>query len=280
MGTHEDEIVRLLAETQNRAILTHLNDVARPLSVTEVAEHLVDHDTTIVESGTYDAEFERQLISLHHDRLPKLDEYGLVAYDRDSNVVAYDGYSTTDHDWLEFEMIDELLARFSTDETVDSVGVIEGRENVYDAGRKLADEADHELFLMYASDDLLDEGCMPQAKNAIERGIDFSVGSQNPAVREFFRRHLPGATIWEPQLDWLNDPSDYPRVDRLIVADRETVIFGLLDEPEDGAATETAMIGRGAANPLVVLVRELLGPRLDHLDYQSERFLSELPRDV
>ncbi len=37
------------------------------------------------------------------------------------------------------------------------------------------------------------------------------------------------------------------------------------------------MVGDGRANPLVTLVRELLGPRLEHLDYQSDQFLDELP---
>jgi hypothetical protein len=60
----------------------------------------------------------------------------------------------------------------------------------------------------------------------------------------------------------------------------------VLDEPPSATASEedaekarreTAVIGAGEDNPLVVLVRELLGPRLDHLDYQSENFRSELP---
>jgi len=37
------------------------------------------------------------------------------------------------------------------------------------------------------------------------------------------------------------------------------------------------MTGDGTTIPPVVLVRELLGPRLDHLDYQSDDFLGALP---
>lgn len=55
-------------------------------------------------------------------------------------------------------------------------------------------------------------------------------------------------------------------------------MLALLDEPgADGQyPEEKAMVGGGVDNPLVVLVRELLGPRLDHLDYQSADLRSQL----
>ena len=279
MGSHEDRILRLLSDSRSREILTTIDDAGGPFSLTELAERLTAREEKVFRGSEYEQRYERTLISLHHDRLPKLDDVGLIAYDPEENVVSPDGYATVDPDWSAFEMFDDVLSRFGgvgSDEG--AVGVIEGREDVYKYARRIADEADEELFLIYVSDDLLDEECLPQAKNAIDRGIDFRVGSQNPDVRDFFRTHLPEATIWEPQLDWMNDPSRYPRVDRLILADREKVAFSLLDEPAaDGTSTETAMVGQGVDNPLVVLVRELLGPRLDHLDYQSESFRGELP---
>lgn len=75
----------------------------------------------------------------------------------------------------------------------------------------------------------------------------------------------------------MNDRGRYPKVSRLIFADRETVVVGLWEKSDDGTETEVAMIGEDEANPLVVLTRELLGSRLDHLDYQSDDFLGDLP---
>ncbi|QLG27910.1 ArsR family transcriptional regulator [Halorarum halophilum] len=283
MGTHEDRILRLVTDARNRAILSALDGAAGPLHVEELAERLVARESAVFEPSAHGEELERVLITLHHNRLPKLADAGLVEYDRDGNVVSAVDHTTADPEWLEFEMLDELLARFRPDRRPDedAVGVIEGREDVYDYTRRLADEAEDELFLIYLSDDLLDEGCLPHARNAIDRGVNLRVGSQNPDVREFFRTNLPEATLWEPQLDWANDPSCYPRVDRLILADREKVAFGLLDGPDsDGKSTETAMVGEGKRNPLVVLVRELLGPRLDHLDHQSADFTDRLPNET
>lgn len=55
-------------------------------------------------------------------------------------------------------------------------------------------------------------------------------------------------------------------------------ILTVLTEPpsEAGSPEEVALVGEGEANPLVVLARELLGPRLDHLDYQTDDFISNL----
>ncbi len=78
-------------------------------------------------------------------------------------------------------------------------------------------------------------------------------------------------------MDWMYEQSNFPKVSRLIVADRESVVVGLWRDGPDGSKSEVAMVGEGKTNPLVVLVRELLGSRLDHLDYQSDDFLGNLP---
>jgi hypothetical protein len=180
---------------------------------------------------------------------------------------------------VDTDVLNELVSRFQTGHGTDESTVrrLKSREEVYDYSRELADRAEDELFLIYASDELLDEECLPYAESAIERGVEFHAGTKSREVREFFRECLPEATIWDPQMDWMYEQANHPKVSRLIVADRDKVVVGLWDEDEDGTKTEIAMVGEGQTNPLVVLVRELLGPRLDHLDYQSDEFLSSLP---
>ena len=60
-------------------------------------------------------------------------------------------------------------------------------------------------------------------------------------------------------------------------ADREAVMIGTLGEGDNGDYDETAITGEGENNSLVVLLREMLGSRLDHLDAQSEDFLTQIP---
>ncbi|ELY89882.1 DUF7344 domain-containing protein [Natrialba taiwanensis] len=308
MASYEERVIRLVANPDNHAILTILDDASRPLSVASLADRLVSRDAAVVDATTYDCRLDSTRLSLHHARLPRLADAELVAYDPEANVVTTRDHAIIDPEWLEFTLLDEFLSRFGGKRGPDTIGILETQAAIDDYSRELADKADDELFIIYTSAGLLDEGCLPHTTRAIERGVNFYARSQNPDVRRFFRNNVPETTIWEPQLDWMNKLSRYPRLNRLIVADREKVLLSLQEEPpSDGAATtdtetgskteietatthntkngdqtgikptETAMIGEGATNPLVVLVRELLGPRLDHLDYQSDHFTGELP---
>ena len=280
MPSDEERIIRLLTDSHHRAILTILNDAARELPLAELAERLVANEATVFESADYERELERVIVSLHHNHLPKLAEAGLVEYDRNEDVVSYENYSAVDPEWLNVEMVDELLARFRTGDGVDedALGVLEGRERVIEYGRRLTDEAEDELFLMYVSEDMLEGKCLRHARNAIDRDVHLSLGSRDPDIRDLVRERLPDVEFWEPQFDWMNAPSSSPEVGRLVLADRDKVMFGIVT-PSDGGRglTERAVIGRGESNPLVVLVRDLLGPRIDHLDHQSETFRNELP---
>lgn len=271
----DEDLVRLLADSRNRTILTILQD-AGPLTVDELAEQVVDHNTTVISTAEYENEYEQTRLSLHHRHLPELAEGGLIDYDRDENVVAR---RTRNADWLDIEQIDELLTRVQGHTSTDGeIGVIDGRDTLIEYGCSLANTADQELFCLYVSDDLLDESCITSERAALDRGVDMHIGSPDPDVREHCRTHLPEAIIWEPQYDWMTSASSYPKVGRLVFADREHLMLGLVEESEDdGTAPETAMIGEGEDNPLVVLTRELLGPRLDHLDFQSENFQEHLP---
>lgn len=275
----DEERVSDVDDPDCRAVVSVLDEASRALHVAELAERLVRRGTTVIDEAEYEDEVDRAKLALHHNHLPKLDEAGLVEYDREGNVVA-DGTDSPPVDWRGAGEIAELVTELRSDAEpdADEIGVLEGREAVIQYGRRLADEAEEELFCMYVDTDLLEDECVRRARDAIGRGVELCVGSGNSAVRELTREALPEATVWEPQLDWLNSPA-YPRIGRLVLADRRKVMLAVVDGPtgEGAHPEETAVVGEGEDNPLVVLVRELLGSRLDHLDYQSADFRSELP---
>lgn len=280
MGAPGDEHhIALLANETNRVLLRTLHEESGTLTVRELARAIVSNS----EQDPDERAIVRQQVSLHHKRLPQLEAAGLLEYDHDRSVVRRHPLAGLATGWQEFEAIDELVSEISgslhDEDGACSVGIIDDREGVYEYGRELADRAESELFLIYTAADLLDEGCLPHAQRAIDRGVTFHAGARREDVREFFLEALPEATIWEPQVDWLHDTAEPPGLSRLIFADRDKVVVGLWDER--GGATdapgEIGLVGEGERNPLVVLVRDLLGPRLDHLDYQSADFLNDLP---
>lgn len=277
---NEQAATSLLVEPRNRAILSTLRDTGGALDVRCLAERLVAHNNAILGSAEFEDELEQLLISLHHDRLPRLAEAGLLEYDADENVVAERVPADDGLEWFGIERLGEfsvpLTAGHGDDGT--AIGVVEGRENTLEHGRQLADRADEELFVMFIGDEFLEYDCLRTTRSAIERGVSVHFGTHDEDIREAVREHLPEAVLWEPQFDWANKPDSYPKVGRLVFADREQLLLAILEEPDPGTTyVETAMTGEGMSNPLVVLVRELLGPRLDHLDYQSDAFRDGLP---
>lgn len=263
-----DAVVEAIATDERRRVLEVLADVDGQIDRATLAQHTLArvHDV----SPTEIPEREQQDLSvrLYHVHLPKLRQAGVIAGEGD---IRYTGHPELDAALLR---LDSTAA-----DTRSTAGVqtIEGRETIVTHGRQLFDEADEELFLMITTDGLLDDACVRRLSAAVARGVDVYVGSQSSDVRDLVRRRLPSAVIWEPQLDWLNLPPERERVGRLVLADREAVLLGTLGEPSDGAYRETALIGSGPDNGLVILLREMLGSRLDHLDEQSEDLLRQLP---
>lgn len=272
MDGRRERILKLVADGTNRAVLDLLEGTDRALSTGEIAEVLVAEEVIVLPATEYESRLERTRIDLHHDRLPRLAEAGVIEYDAESRLVAPVEGAATDPEWRGIDLLEGALSGHGDG----AIGVLEGREAVYEYARGLADTAEDELFLIYASAELLDEDCLPHAEGAIDRGVAFHAGAKRADVRRFFQEHLPEATVWEPQGEWIGGREGDPRLSRLVIADRERVAVGLWTRI-DGVEAEVALVGEGADNPLVALVRELLGSRLDHLDYQSEDFLERVP---
>ncbi|AQL44065.1 hypothetical protein BV210_15745 [Halorientalis sp. IM1011] len=219
-------------------------------------------------------------ISLLHTHLPKLADAGVIADDErsDDRYLVYEGLPLDD------TTVEELIPvrnGDTPDDTVDegvtgtaesSVRTLEGRDAIVGHGQSLFDRADDELFVMITTDGLLDPACLDGLRDAIDRGVDVYLGSQTQAVRDTIREEVPGATIWEPQRNWIDLPPTRDRLGRLVFADRESVMLGTV-----GESGEHALVGNGEDDALVILLRELLGDRLDHLDGQSGDVLAHLP---
>ena len=269
-----DTVLDCLADEYRRVTLTTL---IRNGGMTK-RRQLAAEVTAMVHGDDDDDAVESVLHELHHRHLPKLAEAGLVWYDIDEEMVGYEGHPNLDDEWLVADAGDTPRPILSMAEQSKEMWTLRGRENVTERGRALCEQADDELFMMFTLRDTVETACVRRIRDAIDRGVDVYLGTQNRELRDLVREHAPEVTIWEPQLDWLNLPPNHEKVGRLIMTDREKIMVGTIGEDgPNGRPHETAITGEGVDNPLVMLLREMLGSRLDHLDAQSEDFLEQIP---
>lgn len=272
-----DGILGCLADKHRRIVLSTLHGHDAPMDRSELAGPVARSERTDEVTGNGNSIGE-VLQELHHVHLPALDQAGLIEYDRDSGQVSYLGHPELDEEWVLAGKRDSPRAILSLAHQAEDIWTLEGRENVTERGRTLCEIAREELFMMFTLEGMVETACVQQIRNALDRGVDVYLGTQNKELRDLVRKEAPEVTLWEPQLDWLNFAPQREKVGRLIMADRRAIMIGTVGDVDTGGIPrEAAITGEGADNPLVMLLREMLGSRLDHLDAQSEDFLDHLP---
>jgi len=273
-----DGVLESLADERRRIALSVLSAADGTVDRERLAASVAAREECVSETEVPPRDAKDVLLSLHHVHLPKLDEAGLVEYDHEAEEVAYAGHPELNEEWLLFETEETPRGILADAERSDDIWTLQGTQDIVARAHTLFDSADDELFVMATTTGLIQEGCVRRLQAALDRGVDVYVGSQTAEVRDLVRERIPEAVIWEPQTDWLNMAPSERRVGRLVFADREAVMLGTLgDEIAAGGYEERAITGAGSDNGVVVLMREMLGSRLDHLDAQSEDFRSQLP---
>ncbi|SDK16781.1 DUF7344 domain-containing protein [Natronorubrum texcoconense] len=278
-----DALFGALADSRRRTILAVLANQYHPISTETLARDVAAREAGIAERDVSRERLETVLTSLVHVHLPRLNDADLVGYDSETSSVSYEGHPELRVEWLgdesdRVESATESTSGESVSDSSDDVRTLRGRESIVTAGQSLCERAEDELFMMFTTTGLLEEGCFRRVEDAIDRGVDVYVGSRDPRVREIVRDRAPEAVLWEPQQNWLDLPPNGESVGRLVFADREAVLLGTLGTPAaDGEYDETALLGEGADNGFVVLMRQLLGSRLDQLDVPIETGQSEIP---
>ena len=286
-----DAIFRALADGRRRTVLSVLSDQYHPIGIETLAR-----DVAAREAGTSGREVSQDRVddvqtSLAHVHLPLLADATIVGYDAETAQVSYEGHPAVRVEWIRSG--DGSAATGATESAGSSadgsgddvtagntdVQTLEGREPIIATGQSLCERADDELFLLFTTTGLLDEGCFRRIEDAVDRGVDVYLGSRDPRVRDLVSDRVPEVVCWEPQLDWLNLPPEGESVGRLVFADREAVMLGTIGgpTPDTDEYVETAILGEGRQNGLVVLMRQMLGSRLEELDARRQVTRSEFP---
>ena len=262
-----DELFDSLADGRRRLILDVLSHQFQAIHTETLARELGAVEAELPEAEVPTETVERLLVELYHVQLPRLADAELVDYDREAGTVAYEGHPELRVPWMHSVLAPAFRASLTGESEPQELGTSEGREQVISYGQSLGDYADEELVCMFTHRDMLEAGCFSRVVQAANRGVNVYLGTYDPTIREFVREHAPEVTLWEPKTDWLNLPVEGNRVGRLLLADRERLMLGTL-KVEDGDAIpdEKAVIGEGADNALVVMVRQMLSAHLEKID--------------
>ncbi len=273
-----DALFAALADPRRRTILDVLSHQFGPIHVETLARELGADERDVPESEVSTGTVDRMLARLHHVHLPRLSAAGLIEYDVAEQRVAYEGHPELRVPWTHSVLEPSFRSSLTGESDPGGVGEIQGREAVVSFGQSLCDRADEELFCMFTDTDLLEAGCFTRIRDAARRDVDVYLGTRDPTVEEYVRENAPEVVLWEPNTDWLNLPIADSCVGRLLFVDREAVMLGtLLEERNDGAHEERAIVGEGTDNTLVTMIGQLLTPHLERIDQETEDVESKLP---
>jgi len=117
----QDDVFELLSSPRRRYVLYHLRETKDPIELTTLAEQVAAWENeTSVEEIT-EQERKRVYVSLYQTHIPRLDEAGVVSYDKDTGMVmlqpdadAIDTYLKSSDDDLPWQWVYLGLAATST----------------------------------------------------------------------------------------------------------------------------------------------------------------------
>lgn len=84
----QDTAYDLLSNARRRLVISHLRGAEEPVSVSELSERIAAWENDIPVEELSDQQTKRVYVSLYQIHIPKLDEFGLVDYDKESGNVS------------------------------------------------------------------------------------------------------------------------------------------------------------------------------------------------
>lgn len=274
-----DALFGALADGRRRTILDILSHQFQPIHIETLAREIGAKELGVTEQDVPPAVVDQILVGMHHVSLPHLADADLIEHDDAEGMVVYNGHPELRVAWMHSVLQPEFRASLTGETEPGELGTLEGRETVISYGQSLGDRAEKELFCMFTHRDMLEMGCFTRVKQAAERGVNVYLGTFDETVREYVREEAPDVVLWEPKTDWLNLPVEGNKVGRLLMADREAVMLGTLKSETDdgGIPEEKAIIGEGADNTLVIMIRQMMSSHLNQIDEQTAEVRTRLP---
>lgn len=83
-----DDIFDILRNSRRRAVINHLRTEKSTMTLNELAEQIAGDENDIGVEDLSSQQRKRVYVSLHQNHLPKMDDMGVVDYDRDRGTIA------------------------------------------------------------------------------------------------------------------------------------------------------------------------------------------------
>lgn len=145
-------------------------------------------------------------------------------------------------------------------DAIHEVWSLTGHDVVQSRTIDLLDAADSEIVLIVTDERMLTDELFESLREATESGIAVVVGGQSPDATARVETELPGANVFQSQLDWLTGSGTDSEVaiGRLLLVDRSTLLVSSFHPDALTDTREQAVVANGLGNGLVVIIRRLL----------------------
>lgn len=203
-----------------------------------------------------------------YDCMETLQERGLVHVQhgtpRRFRAVAPDEAVATLDQWCRerLDRLDELLPTLTVagqSEEAGTVWTMEGKAEISDRLVALLDDAEAEVLLAVAVEELLTDALVAALERATDRGVDVTVGSPGGPIRERLADALPAATVVETWTWWESYPIRSGAITSVFMADGHSLLVSADDRASlPGVSKHRALWTDSTDAPLVGLMRPLI----------------------
>lgn len=133
------------------------------------------------------------------------------------------------------------------------------------------ENAEDEIYLLVGDEVLLEEKEVLDAlETASNRGVTVLLEVPSEGAKERIREEFPSVQVALSDLELSPLPDTDRQPGRLVMIDRETILMSAVEDglvPDETA--ETGLWGSEVGHGLVVWLRELLGSRIEMLDFTT-----------
>jgi len=84
----QNEVYDLLSNARRRFVISHLRERGEPVDIMELSETVAAWENDVEPEELTDQQIKRVYVSLYQTHVPKLNQSGIVEYDKDEGLVA------------------------------------------------------------------------------------------------------------------------------------------------------------------------------------------------